>query len=96
MSLLVLAIAGAAVAEDGTNVPQRAELIAQARAALARQDFATAIGRLEQADAANPNDAEICAYLAVLMPLINAIHRRFRPFVTQNCWHQKTSTFVQR
>lgn len=63
MSLLVLAIAAAAVAPDGTIVPQRAESIAQARAALARQDFAAAIGRLEQADAANPNDAEILRML---------------------------------
>lgn len=63
MSLPILAIVAAPVVQDAAVDAVRSELIAQARAALARQDFALAIDRLEQADAANPNDPEILRLL---------------------------------
>lgn len=63
MSLLALAVVAAPVAQDPTPEAVRRETIGQARAALARQDFALAIARLEQADAMRPDDAEVLRLL---------------------------------
>jgi YaiO family outer membrane protein len=61
--LLVSMVAAAPLTQDSAVLTARNEQITQARLALAREDFAAAIGLLEQADATNPDDPEILRLL---------------------------------
>ena len=63
MILPVSMVAAAPLVQDPPVVVGRREQIAQARAALARQDFAQAIRLLEQADADHPDDPEVLRLL---------------------------------